>query len=37
MSMPKPITRIGMINSEKHPSSERGRRMTLKKTININT
>ena len=30
MSMPKPKTRIGMINSEKHPSSERGRRMSIK-------
>lgn len=29
--MPKPITRIGMINSEKHPCSERGRRMSFKK------
>ena len=31
MNMPKPKTRIGMINSEKHTCSERGRRMSLKK------
>ena len=29
--MPKPKTRKGMINSEKHTCSERGRRMSFKK------